>query len=46
MQVLCDVHISYKIVRFFEEHGISALHINNLLQGSETADKEIAIYAD
>ena len=46
MQVLCDVHISYKIVRFFEEHSIRALHINNLLQGSETADKEIAIYAD
>jgi len=46
MQVLCDVHISYKIVRFFEKNGIHAIHVNSILQGSETADFEISLYAD
>lgn len=46
MQVVCDVHISYKIVRLFEEHEIRALHINKILHGSGTADKEIASFAD
>ncbi len=28
MKVLCDVHISYKIVRFFKKKGIEAIHVN------------------
>ncbi|MBV6440017.1 MAG: hypothetical protein EPGJADBJ_01679 [Saprospiraceae bacterium] len=46
MQVLCDVHTSYKIVRFFEQNGIKAVHINNILQSWHTADKDICTYAD
>lgn len=46
MQVLCDVHISYKIARFFEHNGIKAVHINNILQNWHTADKDICTYAD
>ncbi len=46
MQVLCDVHISYKIVRFFEKSDIKAIHVNSILKGSETVDGEIAAYAD
>ena len=30
MKVLCDVHTSYKIVRFFNKKGIEAVHVNEL----------------
>lgn len=46
MQVLCDVHISYKIVRFFEQNGIKAIHVNTILQSWHTPDKDICSYAD
>jgi predicted nuclease of predicted toxin-antitoxin system len=46
MQVLCDVHISYKIVRFFEQNGIIAVHINTILQKWNTLDRDISAYAD
>ncbi len=30
MKVLCDVHISYKVVRFFKQKGVEAVHVNEL----------------
>lgn len=46
MRVLCDVHIAFKIVKFFETHGIDATHVNNLPNSWYTADAEIAMFAD
>lgn len=45
-KVLCDVHISYKVVRFFESNGHEAVHINDILEGYYTKDSEISRYAD
>ena len=46
MKVLCDVHISYKIVRFFKEKGIEAVHVNELPNKWFTKDADICSYAD
>lgn len=46
LRVLCDVHISYRVVKFFEVEGIETIHINNILDGSETKDSKIRKWAD
>lgn len=46
MKVLCDVHISYKLVRFFKEKGIEAIHVNELPDKWFTKDSDINRYAD
>jgi predicted nuclease of predicted toxin-antitoxin system len=46
MKVVCDVHISFKIVRFFEQKGIEAIHVNNILQGDVSSDASITDYAN
>lgn len=46
MKVLCDVHISYKLVNFFIDNGIEAVHINNILNKWNTKDKDICNHAD
>jgi predicted nuclease of predicted toxin-antitoxin system len=46
MKVLCDVHISYKLVRFFKEKGIEAVHVNELPDKWFTKDAVISHYAD
>ena len=46
MKVLCDVHISYKLVRFFREKGIEAVHVNELPDKWFTKDADISRYAD
>ena len=46
MKVLCDVHISYKLVRFFKEKGIEAVHVNELPDKWYTKDPIISHYAD
>jgi predicted nuclease of predicted toxin-antitoxin system len=46
MRVLCDVHIAFKIKRFFESRGIEAFHVNDLPDSWFTKDKEIAGFAD
>lgn len=46
MKVLCDVHIARKAVRFFEEQGIEAIHVNDILERWHTKDEKIAAYAD
>ena len=46
MKILCDVHISYKIVRFFKNKGIEAIHVNELPDKWFTKDAVISRLAD
>jgi predicted nuclease of predicted toxin-antitoxin system len=46
MKVLCDVHISYKIVRFFKQQNIESFHVNELPDKWFSKDTFIANYAD
>ncbi|MCB0635079.1 MAG: DUF5615 family PIN-like protein [Lewinella sp.] len=46
MKVLCDVHIARKVVRFFQQNGVEATHVNDILDSWYTSDKAIADYAD
>lgn len=46
MKALCDVHISYKIVKFLNERGVAAEHVNNLPDKWHTKDNAVCEYAD
>jgi len=46
MKFLCDVHISYKIVKLFVSLGYESLHVNNILEKWYTKDRDICEYAD
>jgi predicted nuclease of predicted toxin-antitoxin system len=46
MKILCDVHISLKITKFFISKGINSLHVNNILDKWFTSDIDISKYAD
>lgn len=46
MKVLCDVHISYKICNLLNALGHKTVHVNHILNKSETTDIEICKYAD
>ena len=46
MKVLCDVHIFYKIVRFFKKKGIEAVYVNELPDKWFTKDNIISRLAD
>ncbi|NEN22647.1 hypothetical protein G3O08_03895 [Cryomorpha ignava] len=46
MKFLCDVHISFRIVRHLESLGYESFHVNEILNKWNTKDKEICIYAD
>ena len=46
MRFLCDVHISYKLTKHLIFLGFEALHVNEILDKSETKDAEICKYAD
>lgn len=37
-KVLCDVHIAFKVVRFFKEKGYEAIHVNDILDSYYTKD--------
>ena len=45
-KVLCDVHIAFKVVKFFESRGYEAVHVNNILEGYHTKDSVIGDYAN
>lgn len=45
-KVLCDVHIAFKIVRFFKDQGFEAIHVNDILDSYYTKDADISDYAD
>lgn len=46
MRFLCDVHISFKFVRFLNSIGFETVHVNNILDGFHSKDALIARYAD
>ena len=46
MKVLCDVHISYNVVRLLNMNQIESIHVNDILDGWSTKDREIALFAD
>lgn len=45
MTILCNVHISYKICKFLDDKNINTIHVNQILNKSETKDSEICTYA-
>jgi len=45
-KVLCDVHIAFKVVRFFKDKGYEAIHVNDILDSYHTKDSDISKYAD
>ncbi len=46
MKFLCDVHISYKLVKFLRDAGHEAIHVNQILDKWFSTDQDIAKYAD
>jgi predicted nuclease of predicted toxin-antitoxin system len=46
MRFLCDVHISFKVVRLLQSEGFNAVHLNDILDKSHTKDGVICKYAD
>lgn len=46
MKFVCDVHLSYKLVKFLNNAGCDALHANELPNKWESSDDEIALLAD
>jgi predicted nuclease of predicted toxin-antitoxin system len=46
MKFICDVHISFKLVKHLNSLGHKALHVNDLLNKWHTKDSEISAYAD
>ncbi|MCF8360246.1 MAG: DUF5615 family PIN-like protein [Prolixibacteraceae bacterium] len=46
MKFLCDVHISYKIVKQLKYLGFETVHVNEILDKSATKDSEISNFAD
>jgi predicted nuclease of predicted toxin-antitoxin system len=46
MKVLCDVHISYKVVNHLNSIGFETIHVNEILNKWYTQDKDICSYAD
>ena len=46
MHFICDVHIPYRLVNFLIKMGHKAEHVNDLMDGSQTKDLDIAKHAD
>lgn len=46
MKFLCDVHISHKIVAHLKSLGFESIHVNEILDKSETKDSDICKYSD
>ena len=46
MKFLCDVHITYKLVKQLKDRGFEAEHINKILDKWHTSDEKICQYAD
>ncbi len=45
MKFLCDVHISYKIVKLLNSLSFETVHVNEILDKWFTSDKDICHYA-
>ena len=46
MRFLCDVHISYKVVKHLISLGFKTTHVNEILDKWNTKDIDICSYAD
>lgn len=46
MKFICDVHISYKLVRYLTLQGLETIHVNSLDNKWYTKDSEIYRFAD
>ena len=46
MKVLCDVHLSWRLVKFLSANGVPAIHANQLPRKSVSTDAEITTFAD
>lgn len=46
MRFLCDVHISYKLARHLISLGFESVHVNEILDKSETKDSDLSKYVD
>ena len=46
MKVLCDVHLSIRLVKCLVANGVEAIHANSLPRRSETSDAELTAFAD
>lgn len=46
MKFLCDVHISYKVVKYFRSLEFETFHVNEILDKWHTKDRDICAYAD
>lgn len=46
MKFICDVHISYKLVRYLTAKGFEAIHVNSLDNKWHTKDSEICHISD
>ena len=46
MSVLCDAHMSYRLVDYLRERGIDATHVNRILDGAASKDAAVAEFAD
>lgn len=46
MKFLCDAHISFKLIKWLNEEGFEAIHVNTILDSYYTTDERIAAYAD
>ena len=46
MIFLCDVHISFKLVKTIENMGFTCVHVNSILDKWHTKDEDIMSYVD
>ncbi len=46
MKLLCDVHISFKLVNYLRSLGYETVHVNQILDKWFTKDDAISSYAD
>ena len=46
MNFLCDVHISYKLVKAISDLEYKAIHVNDILDKWFTKDADISILGD
>ena len=46
MRFLCDVHISYKLTKHLISKGFESIHVNEILDKSETKDSDLCRFAD
>jgi len=44
MKFLCDVHISFKLVKYIQSIGYECVHVNSILDKWFTTDAKIATY--